>query len=417
VLLGKVPQTLPPQLRRTLVRASTTVELPLPQKASPQPDKLAPMPARKASGAALTQLLKVIPKALTPENTEASRAQNEAVATPKLPPFPLPEPGEKDTGVLSSLSEALVFSNESADSGTLLDNTPSVTIDAYDALREALGHQDWTRMVQYQDGWRMSEDPLGLRCANGEVLRLRQVLLLPGGITGILRFTAEKGVCLECPLRASCMRPTTQAGAKGAMLSVPAEQAIELNALLKAARTTARWKRDSRPPSVRLKGPPHSIQPLVIKPVLPTPPPKAEPPIKPEKSRQKARRLAVIEAILQTWERPKVPVRGAFLRPVQAILLPAAARHLFRRTCRDVEVEVELILPPEPEHPSPLIAETDATRQRRRLTWEQRLLSNALPIGAQVNVELRLPTHAKALLARAPIPHDRASQPADVEWD
>lgn len=413
MLLGKIPQTLPPQQRRALVRASTPVELPLTQKASPQPDKLAPRLAKKASGKALTQPLKVIPK--PPVQEIGAAAAPEKAGAPASEPTLRPE--KREVLFPDSASEVMIFSGEPVDSGTLLDSSPSVTIGAFEALRDALSRQDWTRLVQHQDGWRMSEDPLGLRCANGEVLRLRQVLLLPGGITGILRFTAEKGVCLECPLRASCMRPTTRAGAKGAMLSVPAAQAIELDALLKAARTTARWERDSRTPSVRLKGPPHTIQPPIIKGDSFTPPPKAEPPIKPEKSRQKARRPAVIEAILQTWERPQIPVRGAFLRPVQAILLPAAARHLFRRTCRDVEVEVELILPPEPDRPSPLIAETDATRQRRRLTWEQRLVSNALPSGAQVTVELRLPTHAKALLARAPIPHDKACQPVHVEWD
>jgi hypothetical protein len=59
-----------------------------------------------------------------------------------------------------------------------------------------------------------------------------------------------------------------------------------------------------------------------------------------------------------------------------------------RNTLRRVQVEVRLDRLTSPHHPSPVLAASAAERQKRRLSWDERLRWNALPPSTPIEVRL-----------------------------
>jgi len=68
-------------------------------------------------------------------------------------------------------------------------------------------------------------------------------------------------------------------------------------------------------------------------------------------------------------------------------LAPSVARRRFRDGCRQLHIDIERRLPERPET-DPLFLATPAKRQRRRLTWPERLDRYALPEGATLKVTI-----------------------------
>jgi len=69
-----------------------------------------------------------------------------------------------------------------------------------------------------------------------------------------------------------------------------------------------------------------------------------------------------------------------------AILLVAELRGLARDTIGPIEVQVDVELPPDRPKPCRVLAPTAAKRQRRRLSWDDRLAWNRLPDDAKVEI-------------------------------
>jgi hypothetical protein len=69
-------------------------------------------------------------------------------------------------------------------------------------------------------------------------------------------------------------------------------------------------------------------------------------------------------------------------------LLPGELRKISRRTTRRMEVHVLVDLPSAQPKQSPVLAYSAAERQKRRLSWDDRLRWNELP--EHTDIEIRL---------------------------
>jgi hypothetical protein len=85
------------------------------------------------------------------------------------------------------------------------------------------------------------------------------------------------------------------------------------------------------------------------------------------------------------------------------MLLPAELRKAIQKVIRVMEIHVRVGLPKNRNKPSPVMAVSVADRQRRRLTWEQRLRWNELPDDASVEVQLLAPAAVREMIAQATV--------------
>jgi hypothetical protein len=274
-----------------------------------------------------------------------------------------------------------------------------VVDDPHQALMEALSEQDWTRLRQYQAGWRFSRKRKGIVCANDEVLTLTDVKMLSGGRTGMLRFRARWRGCLECPLKSSCMRQNA-ASDKQVSLCVPAATARRIALLLAKARAR------EEPEILAPESTDAAEMPAPID-SNPTPQDTSMRPARRSWSltsglRRKAAEKPEYVAPHQRWERPRPLGEKVFLKPRPASLLPAAARKLFRDACREIEVHVTLTGTAPTAQASPLYTSDNGRRQHRRLSWTRRRQRNALSAEICVELDIQTPPGAMNLLHVAP---------------
>ncbi|MGM0555869.1 MAG: hypothetical protein ACQEVA_05795 [Myxococcota bacterium] len=80
------------------------------------------------------------------------------------------------------------------------------------------------------------------------------------------------------------------------------------------------------------------------------------------------------------------------------VLVASVLRNGFRQAAKELNVAVEVTKPPPDSPDAAYLALTNARRQRRRKTWEERIQWNGLPDQATVAVDIKAPPRAMRLL-------------------
>lgn len=223
-------------------------------------------------------------------------------------------------------------------------------------VNETMDAVDWMSVLRNHEGWRWSAPQGGLQCPAQVVLPLIRIEHVKDKPIRA-RFQAPAGACGACHLRDACIRSDDPHYRKDVRLPLPASQAESLRALWLNAQSTMRRFQRAR----RLRS-------------------SAEAPPATRQVTWRVKSLA--------WEPPAVPPARPPFAVAPPFLLPAELRKLTRLTIQRVLVDIHLDQLPGPRRPSPVLATSSADRQKRRLSWEQRLEWNALP--ASSSFELRL---------------------------
>lgn len=210
---------------------------------------------------------------------------------------------------------------------------------------------DWAAMLANRPGWQWDPKAAELRCPDGKPLVLTTVRAQPGsaGCTGLI-FCRPHGGCETCSIRPDCLHSVRPGAAKHAEFSVPANVADALRERLALVRG-----KTAADPGV-------DLLPIDADPGL----------------------RAVIA--------PR--------------FLPAAARHRFEAIFRDATLRVDVDMPPSTPPRPRLVAADEAQRQQRRLTWQDRAATNALPDDAVVRLDVS--GHRDLRLLLAALRHDEA---------
>lgn len=226
------------------------------------------------------------------------------------------------------------------------------TDDEPETLQEALDRLDWPSLLEGRPDWKWSTRFSSLKCPADQFIPFQRIEMR--GQTTRTRFVAEPGTCDDCPLRSQCVSSNDPRYRKDIRQPVPDEDAAILHRL---------WDKvvageDDAPSPTR---PGQSNRK-----------PSAKSPI------WRVKRLSWLPPANE--ETPPLQVTGP-------LLLPAELRKLITRETRSVDVRVRVEVPEVGPLSSPVLARSAADRQHRRLTWTERLLWNALPDDA--DVELR----------------------------
>lgn len=186
---------------------------------------------------------------------------------------------------------------------------------------------DWSALLANRPGWLWDAKAAALRCPDGGTLVLTTVRA-----SASLIFCRSVGGCEDCSVRGTCLHSPRPSAAKHAEFSVPSDVADALRARLNLVRG-------------------HTVP---------------------------ARPVAICPIDVKAGLHAVIPPR----------LLPAAARHRFEAIFLHATLRVEVELPaPEPPRPR-LVADDEAERQQRRLTWTVRTDRNALPEDAVVRLDV-----------------------------
>ena len=87
------------------------------------------------------------------------------------------------------------------------------------------------------------------------------------------------------------------------------------------------------------------------------------------------------------WTPASLQTGLAFLAVAYAVLLPATVRRLFMQACRNTDVHIDVV-PVREDKPCDVYATTNAKRQRRRLTWSENVLRNAISPNTSVIIQM-----------------------------
>lgn len=198
-------------------------------------------------------------------------------------------------------------------------------------IHDLLAELDWDALLAQRPGWHWDAAASELHCEDGRGLSLTSVRPNEhaSGRTCIILRRPIDG-CEDCLPRPRCLRSVREQANKHAEFSIPTHVADRLRQRLVLVRTQT-----SRPPA---------IEPIQAKP-------------------------------------------GPF-DVVDALFLPAMARHTFAEIFRAATLHVHAKLPPAGELRPRLVAVDVAHRQRRRKTWAQNVDRYTLPVGAQIRVEV-----------------------------
>lgn len=225
------------------------------------------------------------------------------------------------------------------------------------ALSVALDTLDWEQMLTRRPGWSRTPGTTAVLCPQDQPLSLTCVnnpRRAPG--RSQLYFRSTFGPCCDCVSMAHCFPSARPAKVKLVAFTV----SLEEGAMVREALGPVQRLREGpprKPKQVSLKSARHDRNP--------TPP-------------------RVSFAVRQLAPEP-VSGPHAIVDP---LLLPAAARRVFYRATRHMDVAITVDLPEAPlPHPR-LLALSKADRQHRRCTWDQHRDRYALPDGAQVAVRL-----------------------------
>lgn len=243
--------------------------------------------------------------------------------------------------------------DEASDADTLAPSPdPEPTPDPADEEAElrrqlwSIAHDAFDRLPP-PDGWHVDDVRQEVRCPNGERLYVYAVEserrpLAGGGDRGKHRIMVRTDMraCNGCPVRAECT------SSERANIYKQVSRSISESDVTRARELLQRLKKFSRRDHLRRI---HARR---------------------QHSRGDDGRHVTLPRPLRTPDavRPPGP-----LVPSPALFLPAASRHLVRNIVRRIPVEVVVTAArsvPKPTHP--LLADTAASRRRRRLTWGER---------------------------------------------
>jgi hypothetical protein len=229
------------------------------------------------------------------------------------------------------------------------------------AARAAFDELAWTRILaRLGPGWARTKDGEGLTCPRGNALSPSAVIPSrhAAGLPS-LRLLASARPCQTCPRPRICASTDTSYFVKSVAVPLTTEQGRVMSELLSATRR--RSAADGRPSAGKSSTSTSRHQPPVLL-------PRAD----------------------------NGPV-GPYA-PSEVRLIPSEFRRAFQREVRQLAVSV--MVPERPRTPRvrPLgLALTAAEVQRRRRSWQARLLDNQLP--ADILVQVRVSAPRAALLA------------------
>jgi hypothetical protein len=232
-------------------------------------------------------------------------------------------------------------------------------------LIRMLDKADWKAILRQHDGWAWLPEKGGLICPAQALLPL--VHIEQSKDRGIrTRFKSSFGTCDNCHLRSDCTSSLNPRYQKIVRLPLPshiAETALVLWSSLIKARQEA--KKDSKHPS-----------------------------------RPAGQQGATWRRKLLEWQPPTQPSRTPIYEVAPPTLLPAHLRKLLGRTTGRLDIEVRVELQPQRPRLSPVLAWNVADRQRRRLSWAERLQWNELPEGSRVEIRCRCDESSRQRLAQ-----------------
>ncbi len=205
-------------------------------------------------------------------------------------------------------------------------------------LIDELGLLDWDSLLERRKHWSWSTH--GLLCPAGKTTPLKRVVPSRKGYA--LLFRARVGECMSCPRRAQCMKSSKPSHRKEMQVAVGPKEGEKLS-WLKALSLPSTWRE------------PETSQPVEV----------------------------------AGFQLPRDIKSGPYEISGPHII-PSTLRHHFRKQCRRLVVLVELSILPTKKTPE-CFAATNGERQRRRLTWQQRIAWNQLPSDAKVRITFLAP--------------------------
>jgi len=220
-------------------------------------------------------------------------------------------------------------------------------------INEAMDAVDWGAMLERHPGWHWSAPDGGLHCPGKTVLPLIRIEHLKDGRTRA-RFVAPGGACDSCGLRDGCVRSHDPGYRKDIRLSLPEPHATSLRHIWLSLPLTQRRSLSQRQAAT---APPSSHH----------------------------RRVWRLKQL--AWAAPEPPVSRGSFAVMPPLLLPAELRKHTRRITNTATVYVRvnggaLV------RRHPVLVQSSAERQRRRLSWCQRLAWNGLFRGTAVEISL-----------------------------
>lgn len=219
------------------------------------------------------------------------------------------------------------------------------------SLAKQLDGLDWVHLLRRRgEGWQYVSGKGALTCPAGRLLLPTSVGPGPNSKMRV-QFLAPAGTCNSCALRRDCLSSARPDACKLTCVPIDPGLALPIKERIERLHRVRRLHRSAEilekpPPSGRSRPIP-SGTPLAVRP-------------------------------LPGHSPGPCAIDGSFLAA-------AVARRNYREACRRVLVHVSLDLPDQPGG-HPLFAGSPARRQRRRLTWDERLKRHALPEGTGLAV-------------------------------
>ena len=225
---------------------------------------------------------------------------------------------------------------------------PPESSGAEELLPAYLARLDWTKLMAPHDGWSWDFESSALLCPAGKPAKLAGVKFPTSMGCGTVRFLASLTDCKTCLIRSGCTDSKAQQYRKEKAITIPISQAKEIGKRCSMTRATP-------------DNPARKPNPVAIN--------------------------AHATNRASQWTLPAVEAGLALLAVAYAVLLPAALRRLFIHACRHTDVHIDVV-PPLDDKPCLVYAPTDAKRQRRRLTWPENILRNAISPNTSVVIQM-----------------------------
>ncbi|OGV74741.1 MAG: hypothetical protein A3K18_15135 [Lentisphaerae bacterium RIFOXYA12_64_32] len=302
----------------------------------------------RAKGEPLTETLRL------PEDAADGMAAKDKICSSAASASPVPSSAVIEKKVEPSQSSVTVSTM----------SRPAVDGATKGLLREALAAVNWGQVLEKHAGWSWFADTGGLQCPAKAVLPLIRVEQVKGHPIRA-RFQADWGTCGSCELRGICIRSVNPSYRKDMRLPIPPPDDQVLR------QTWLRFIQEQRTP----RSPPTHPAPVM-------PQHKKGSKVAPAHTRSVWRLKPL------SWRPIELPTELPKFAVAPPILLPAALRKLTKSATRELEVHVAVTSPPAFPKLCPVLAPSVAERQKRRLTWAERLLWNQPAEGTRVEIRL-----------------------------
>jgi hypothetical protein len=236
------------------------------------------------------------------------------------------------------------------------EHAPTASTGARRDFFDEVNRLDVGTLLAHLPGWSWMAEHEALRCANHTLLPLSSVGKKNDKIH--LRFFAPAAACGSCEKRHRCMRSDNPNVGKDIRLAVPDAVAESIH---------ERWLDIPLAQRPRARSRPAHLTRAPIR----SPHPRAS---------RRTKRL--------DRSPPPLPATRPELGLAAPTLMPAELRKATRRASQHVEIRVRLSTSNASTQLHPAIAPTAARRQKRRLSWADRLRWNALPDDSSVRIEM-----------------------------